>query len=193
MKELDKTIRRKIEIGAMAFGVAMLVVLFSMYSPQMRRIKSLKSSIAVMNEKIAAAESKNQIDSRSDLKNIYSLIRRYGELKKKFDEASNVLPMDSNVSGVMDALLRLAKESNVDFVKLVSGTPVRGKNYDEMPIELMVKSDYIGLMRFMRNLEGSRMLIRLNLFHIESNEERPPSLEADFNLRVCVRDRVKAK
>jgi len=185
--EINKVLRRKLEIVAVGVTVIVLVFLFTRFSPTARRVSLLKKQVGEMDEKIKSLRESIQIEDEERINEIKELISRYYELKKLYNSSGGSVPSEPDLSGFIDQLLDVGKRSGVEFVRITSNALKDYKFYREVPLEVEVKGSFNEIEGFMRGVENMRRLLKISVFRLESDEKKPPVISAEFLIRCCIR------
>ena len=165
------------KIGAIAAGglLVLLALWFLLVSPQRAKATELTADVAaaraqVVERKTALATPAADVTVRpSDL---YRLTK--------------ALPDDTNMSGIVLDLNRIAAQNQLTFVSITPAPQVLGTGYVRLPLDVVVQgrfrniSSFLGDLRTLVSVRGKRLDARGRLYSVSSVNITSPDSPAKF-------------
>ena len=133
-----------------------------------------------------------------DIKKAEALIGRTAMMRKMIEDYDNkvasyekILPAEHGLSGLLEDLSSMAKESNMRIVGIVpvpgsQGGAGKGKVYDEIPIAVSATCGYHELGWFLERLDDYERLIKVADIQIASGRSGPGRNDVELLLLTYV-------
>jgi Tfp pilus assembly protein PilO len=170
----------QITIGLILFGLIIAGLFFKFsYQPSQKRIQELSAQEAKQRQELEQV--------RAAVARLPELEEQYKALEKKWDQAQELLPADSEIPGLLKKITNAGIESGVRFLvfkpgKLASATQLSAA----VPVDMSVIGNFDQITRFMAKLGNlSRIVISSNI-KINPNNDPIRTIKADFTVNAYV-------
>jgi Tfp pilus assembly protein PilO len=170
----------QITIGLILFGLILAGLFFKFsYQPSQKRIQGLSAQEAKQRQELEQV--------RAAVARLPELEEQYKTLEKKWGQAQELLPTDSEIPSLLKKITNAGIESGVRFLvfkpgKLASATQLSAS----IPVTMSVIGNFDQVTTFMAKLGNlSRIIISSNI-KINPNNDPIRNIKADFTANAYV-------
>ncbi len=183
----ESAIARKVLMVLAVAPVMIVLLLFSKFSPGAKEIRSTRSRIADLRKQIEFLSLEEIPRVGGDLVLAGDISASWRALKDRHESLLAQIPENSEAGKLLDEISEISMQSGVDIVSLSTGEKIDGKDHAILPISVSIRCRYEGLERFIRRIEVTGRLLRVEFLDIRSDGMMPPAITAEFHINGFIR------
>jgi Tfp pilus assembly protein PilO len=153
-----------------------IVAVGAVYVPQARELKSVKTMIAA--KKLALE------DSAKKAAVVPQMMREVQSLKSRYKDFDSRLPHSKELGGFLQEITAIQQNSALVDPRMETGSPSSEELFNTMPIRIRLRSRYLALTDFLRNLGNMKRLTRVQRLMIMTPEKEGDELSVELLLNI---------
>jgi Tfp pilus assembly protein PilO len=153
-------------------GLVLVVFLIYVYVPLARRTMQEGAQLGEVRQRLQEAQA--TVSSFGGYK------QTNARLKDRLEDFRKSRVSDKEYSELLGVLIAAGKKTGAE---VISVRPLRAKsreNYEELPVEVTLRTRHQGLETFLRELETSNLLVKVLKITASTEKTTPPEIEVTF-------------
>ena len=171
-------------VGILVFIAALFLLAF--YLPNRAEIQDMKATLRKEREELLQDQRTAQA--------MHQLASAVQELRTMVAAVDQQLPPRHELDRFLKDLTALMAAESLDLLAVKPGNVRKGRELDELPIQVGFRGTFVGTYRFLRRLESMRRIARVDQLELAaSGAGNPGRLSGTMHLCVFILRRAETK
>lgn len=180
------SVKMRLNIVVAAVTLTCAGVYFFLFRSQLKKISELRKQHEILSTNFAKI--------KKDQDYLPTLEEEFDRAKTRIETIHRRIPPEESIPEFIELLsMHAAKIGVKDFSSLTPAVPQRVEKYTLIPIMVNFRSKYMRFIEFLKLLEATERLTRVDKFNLRANTSNPVEIDVELSLSIFSMEDFKAK